>query len=61
MCYSVDGYNLPDEIPDDCDMVFVCETFEGEAYEYLHSRKLRYDEVTTLEDVLRFGILFSLL
>ena len=42
VCYSVDGYNLPDDIPDDCDMVFVCEQFEGEAYEYLHSRKLRY-------------------
>ena len=41
MCYSSDGQTLPDHIPDNCDMVFVCEEFEGHAFDYLHSRKLR--------------------
>ena len=41
VCYSSDGRVLPDHIPDNCDMVFICEKFQGEAYDYLHSRKLR--------------------
>ena len=39
--YSQDGKRVPDYVPDECDMVFVCELFEGEVYEYLHSRKFR--------------------
>ena len=41
VCYSQDGRTIPDHIPDECDMVFVCEQFEGEVYDYLHSRKFR--------------------
>ena len=42
VCYSQDGRTIPDHIPDECDMVFVCEQFDGQVYEYLHSRKFRY-------------------
>jgi hypothetical protein len=40
--YSENGKKMPDHLPDECDMVFVCEQFDGEAYTYLHSRKFRY-------------------
>ena len=39
--YSENGKKMPDHLPDECDVVFVCELFEGEAYNYLHSRKFR--------------------
>ena len=39
--YSDDGRKMPDHVPDECDMVFVCELFEGDVYNYLHSRKFR--------------------
>jgi len=47
VCYSSDGHTLPDHIPDNCDMVFVCEEFEGHAYDYLHSRRLRSAQAHT--------------
>ena len=35
VCYSTDGYHLPKEIPDECNMTFICEKFEGKVFNYL--------------------------
>lgn len=41
VCYSTNGRKIPDHVPDECDMVFICEDFEGEVYQYLCSKKFR--------------------
>ena len=41
VCYSKDGRHLPDNIPDECDIVFVLEEFAGPVFEQLKSTGLR--------------------
>ena len=37
VCYSSNGRKMPDYVPDECKMVFVCEEFTGSIYDYLNS------------------------
>ena len=41
MCYSTDGYHLPKDIPDECNMVFICEKFEGKVFSNLKQKGFR--------------------
>ena len=41
VCYSTDGHHLPKEIPDECDMTFICEKFEGKVFNYLKQKGFR--------------------
>jgi len=41
VCYSTDGKHLPKEIPDECNMVFICDKFEGKVFEYLNEKGFR--------------------
>jgi len=41
VCYSIDGKHLPKEIPDECNMVFICDKFEGKVFEYLNEKGFR--------------------
>lgn len=41
MCYSTDGYHLPKDIPDECNMVFICEKFEGKVFNNLKQKGFR--------------------
>ena len=45
--YSTDGKRVPDYVPDNCRMVFVCSDFEGGVFDYLHSRKYRFESIST--------------
>lgn len=42
MCYSEDGRRLPRDVPDECQMMFVCERFSGSDYERLIEKRFRY-------------------
>ena len=41
VCYSETGRRLPAEVPDECSMVFVCETFSGPDFDRLVEKKFR--------------------
>ena len=41
VCYSADGDHLPKEIPDECNMTFICEKFEGKVFNYLKRQGFR--------------------
>lgn len=41
VCYSTDGKHLPQYVPDECDVVFVCREFSGPVFQYLRSSGLR--------------------
>ena len=41
VCYSESGRKLPDHIPDECHMVFVCDSFSGADYDRLVEKKFR--------------------
>ena len=41
ICYSKNGRHMPDYVPDECSIVFVCEEFSGRVFEYLLKHKYR--------------------
>ena len=45
VCYSENGRKLPEHVPDECNMVFVCELFSGPVYDRLVEKKFRYTRV----------------
>ena len=42
VCYSDTGRKLPDHVPDECHMVFVCADFSGPDYDRLVEKKFRF-------------------
>ena len=42
VCYSENGRRLPDHVPDECQIVFVCESFSGADYDRLVEKRFRY-------------------
>ena len=45
VCYSENGRRLPEHVPDECNMVFVCELFSGPVYDRLVEKKFRCTRV----------------
>ena len=45
VCYSETGRKLPDHVPDECHMVFVCAAFSGPDYDRLVEKKFRYNYI----------------